>query len=100
MRKEGMGTDVMGAKVWLPCTVSPGQFANERAVSIDLGDRNWSEFVNVSLLKTKVEEGEDQVLANILCSTENTFQARIPGEAIRGAVLEGSTSKYWESMVQ
>lgn len=90
----------MGTRVWLPCTVSPGQFSNERAVSINLGDRNWSGFVNVSLLKTKVEEGEDQVLANILCSTEKTFQASIPGEAIRGAVLEGSMSKYRESMVQ
>ena len=94
-----MSKEAIGTKVWLPCTVSPGPFSNERAVTIILGDRRWLGFVNVSLLKTQVEEGEDQVLANILCSTEKTFQASIPGEAIQGAVLEGSTSKYRASIV-
>ncbi len=87
-------------KVWLPCTVAPGSFSNERAVKIDLGGWHWMGFVNVCLLKEKIEEGPDQVLANILSLTDNTFEASIPGEAVRGALLQGSTMEYMASMVK
>ncbi len=86
-------------KVWLPCTVSPGSFSNERVVKIDLDGWHWMGFVNVCLLKEKIEEGPDQVLANILSLTDNTFEASIPGEAVQGALLQGNTREYMTSMV-
>ncbi len=56
-------------------------------------------FVNVCLLKEKIEEGPDQVLANTLSLTDNTFEANIPGEAVQGALLQGNTREYMTSMV-
>ena len=94
-----MSEVLVGSKVWLRCTVSPGPFSNERAVICDLGDRRWLGFVNVNALRNKIEQGEDQVLANILDMTDETFEASIPGEAIQGALLEGNTEQYREHIV-
>ena len=98
--KSDASSAVIALKVWLPCTVSPGSFSNERAVRIDLGDWHWMGFVNVCLLKEKIEEGTDQVLANILRLTDSTFEASIPGEAVQGALLQGNTNEYMASMVR
>ena len=100
MGKSDVSEAAKAQKVWLPCTVSPGPFSNERAVKIDLGDWRWIGFVNVCLLKEQIEEGPDQVLANILRLSDNTFEASIPGEAVQGALLQGSTREYMTSMVR
>ena len=92
--------EALAQKVWLPCTVSPGPFSNERAVKIDLGEWHWMGFVNVCLLKEQTEEGPDQVLANILRVTDSTFEASVPGEAVQGALLQGNTRDYMASMVR
>ena len=98
--KSDVGKAAVAQRVWLPCTVSPGPFSNERAVKIDLGDWHWMGFVNVCLLKEQIEEGPDQVLANILSLTDNTFEASVPGEAVQGALLQGNTREYLASMVR
>ena len=98
--KSDASSAATASKVWLPCTVSPGSFSNERAVTIELGDWHWVGFVNVCLLKEQIEEGTDQVLANILRLTDSTFEASIPGEAVQGALLQGNTREYMASMVR
>lgn len=79
----------VGNRIWLPCTVKPGPFSDERTVFVSHEGNDWSGFVNVRWLKS----GGDDVLATVVSVNNRTFMARIRGHALRKGLFEGRTER-------
>jgi hypothetical protein len=72
-----------GAKIWIPCDVKPGPFANERIVKVEHAEGVWVGFVPVSELKDPVPlEGKTQIRAVVVESKPTYFLARLPGHSL------------------
>ena len=79
-----------GAGVWIPCEVKPGQFSDERRVSVALEDGNkWMGLVQERMLRGKAKTGQDCVLAKVTSVQGDSFVASIPGLAFKPYPFHG-----------
>ena len=90
-----MSNVVAGSRVWLPCEVVPGPFVDEcKVVIVDEEGNEWIGFVNVRWLqRPDTIRGQNAVLARVANVDGGTFQARIPGTALRSQLLRASTDR-------
>ena len=82
-----------GSSVWIQCHVKGGPFPNERRVYVKTDSSEWFGFVNVSELKNKVAEGEDQVRAIVLDAQGNHILVGIRGQSPKGGSVQTSSSE-------
>jgi hypothetical protein len=83
-----------GRQVWIPCSVKPGPFSDERIISVSSSRDEWVGFVHVSTLREPVLQGETFVRAVIVSLGDGgTFNAKIPGEPVTSSLFEGTLSR-------
>ena len=79
----------VGSYVWLSCEVRPGPFPNERMIRVQGRDGvSWVGFVDKSLLKRPVEEGNTQVRALVVQVAGDRVRAQILGEPLGATLVE------------
>ena len=83
-----------GAKVWIPCRVSPGEFPDERIVHLGSGGSAWDGFVRVDQLRDPIDDGETAVVATVVEATEHTVAARLPGQVKRRHFFSAPASVF------
>lgn len=80
--------------VWLNCQVKGGPFPNERRVYIKTGLSEWFGFVNVSELKHKIAEGEDEVRAVVVDTLPgDLFVVGVRGQSPKGGAIQTRSSE-------
>ncbi len=73
---------VKGQKIWLPCEVKPGPFADERLVRVNSTAGSWLGFVPDWALQQPISEGMTKILAVIIEIHNSTITVQFQGQSV------------------
>jgi len=82
-----------GAQIWIPCEVKPGPFSDERLARVRDNGSEWLGFVQTSHLREPILEGATFLDALVVSVAGESFEARMPGEAVTPGLFKGETAK-------
>ena len=93
--KTSMGNALLrvGSNLWVPCSVGPGPFSNERFVIVRDEDNEWGGFVDIQRLRLDEDETTGKVLAEVVEIDGDSFSAHIIGHAVRSGFFRGKVDR-------
>ncbi len=82
-------------EVWVPCSIQPGAFPNERIVIIKIDGEEWSGFVPVDFIEEKEKKtGPTRVRAQVVEQAKDKILLQIPGDALMATLLSISLEEF------